>query len=103
MVFDDNAPAAVPAPPDLSAPAAPLARDVLPPASVLSPAQEAFRRDLFATLQSAFEVSAASGAVRTYEATLRNIAPKVTVRSGAPVLLMSTEARSYAFSGAVLM
>ena len=103
MVFDDNAPAAVPAPPDLSAPAAPLARDVLPPASVLSPAQEAFRRDLFATLQSAFEVSAASGAVRRYEATLRNIAPEVTVRSGAPVLLMSTEAQFFAFSGAVLM
>ena len=55
------------------------------------------------TPQSAFEVSAASGAVRTYEATLRKFAPKVTLKLGSQVSLMVTEAQFFAFSGAVLM
>ena len=103
MVFDDDVPADVPAPPDLSASAAPLAQVVLPPASALSSTQVAFRRDLFVTLQSAFEMSAANGTVRTYEATLRNIVPKVSAKWGPPVLPMATEAQLFAFFGAVLI
>ena len=50
---------------DLAASSAPLVRDVLPPASAVSPEQEVFRRQLFRTVRPAFEVSTATGAART--------------------------------------
>ena len=62
-------------PPNLTVSSGPLAQDVLPPASVAPQAQEVFRRELFGTAQAAFEVSAAPGAVRTYVAAFRAIAP----------------------------
>ena len=55
------------------------------------------------TLHSAFEVGATGRTVCTYEATLRNIAPKATFKLGSPVLPMVTEVQFYAFLGAVLM
>ena len=67
-------------PPDLAVSAGPLTRDVLPPAAMPSPTREVFRRELLATAQYAFEVSAATGTVRTSEATLRGIAPKITLK-----------------------
>ena len=103
VVFDDDAPDEISAPRDPSASATPLNQDVLPPASALSPAQQAFRRDLFVTLQSAVEVSAASGTARTCEATLRNIVPKVTLKLVSQVLPIATEARRYAYFGAVFI
>ena len=102
-MFDDDVPDGVSAPPDLSVSAAPLGQDVLPPASVLPLAQETLRRDPFATVQPAFEISAACGAVRTYEATLRNIVPKVTLNLGSQVLSTVTEAQFSAVFGALLM
>ena len=63
--------------PDLSASTAPLIRDVLPPASSASPEQEAFRRDLLDVVRTTFSASSAPGAIRTYEAILRGIVPKV--------------------------
>ena len=78
VAFDEDVSDASLLRPDLSVTSPPLPREVLPPASTLSADQEAFLRGLFATLQSAFAPSAATGTVRTYEATLRVIAPKVT-------------------------
>ena len=101
--FEEDVADPVPAPPDLSASAAPLSQDVLPPASSLPPPQGAFRRDLFSTLSTASEVSAASGTVRTYEATLRSIAPKITSKLGSPALPMVSEAQFFAFFGSVLL
>ena len=89
--------------PDLAASSAPLARDVLPPASAVSPEQEVFRRELLDAARSSFEVSVATGAVRTYEATLRGIAPKVTLKLGSQVVPRSAEAQFFAFFGAVLL
>ena len=89
--------------PDLTASPSPVARGELPPASVVSPAQEAFRRELFDAPQSAFEVSAAAGAVRMYEATLRAIVPEVALKLGSQVLPMCTEVQFFAFFGAVLL
>ena len=88
--------------PDLTVSSNPLARDALPPASAALPVQEASRRELFDATQSTFEVSAAAGAVRTYEATLHAIAPKVTLKLGPHVLPMRTEAQFFAVFGAVL-
>ena len=89
--------------PDLTASSGPLVRDALPPASVASPAQEAFRRELFDAAQSTSEVSAAAGAVRTYEATLRGVAPEVTAKLGPQVIPMIAEAQFFAFFGAILL
>ena len=89
--------------PDLTVSSGPLVRDVLPPASVVSSAQKAFRRELRGAVQSTFEVSAAAGTVRTREATLRGIAPKVAAKLGSQVLPMSAEAQFFAFFGAVLL
>ena len=78
-----------PAPaPDLSVTSPPSPQEVLTPASSLSSDQEAFRRELFTTLQSAFISSAATGAVGTYEATFRAMVPKVTLKLGTQVLPM---------------
>ena len=101
--FAEDVPEPVLAPPDLSASAAPVVQDVLPPASPRSPPQETFRRELFSSLSSAFEVSAASGAVRTYAATLRSIAPKVMSKLGCPVLPMLSEQQFFAYFGPVLL
>ena len=87
--------------PDLAVSSCPVAQDVLPPASAISPAQEVFRRELLDAVQSTFDVRA--GAVRTYEATLRAIAPKVTLKLGSQVLPMCAEAQFFAFFGAVLL
>ena len=81
----------------------PLARDALPPASVASPAQKAFPRELRDAAQSTFEVSAAASTVRTYEATLRAIAPKVALKLGPQVPPMGTEAQFFALVGADLL
>ena len=89
--------------PDLTVSSCPVAQDVIPPASAIFPAQEAFRRELFGAVQSTFEVSAAAGAVRTYEATLRAIVPKVTLKLGSRVLPMRAEAQFFAFFGAALL
>ena len=63
------------------------AADVAAPTSPLPPAlgtpsaeQEGCRKEVRSTLQSLFALSATSGTVRTYEATLRAIAPKVTAK-----------------------
>ena len=77
IVVDDEVEGELCFPPDLAVSAGPLTKDVLPPASVLSPAQEVFRRELFAAAKTVFEVSAAAGTVRTYEATLRGSVPKL--------------------------
>ena len=87
---------------DLTVSSAPSVRDVLPPASAASPEQEVFRRELFHAARSLFEDSAATGTVRTYEATLRGTAPKVTLKLGSQVLPMSAEAQFYAFFGSNL-
>ena len=77
-----------------SAPPAPLAQDVLAPAAgPLSTEEESFRRELFSAAQSAFVSSTPPGAVRTYEATLRVIASKVTAKLGAQVPPMTAEER----------
>ena len=91
--FGDDVPDEMSAPPDLSVSAAPLSQDVLPPAPALFPAQKGYRRDPFVTLQSACELSAASGVARTHEATLRNSVPKVTLKLGSQVPPMVAEAQ----------
>ena len=87
-----------PAPfPDLFATSPPSRQEVLTPASSLSSDQEAFRRGLFTTLQSASTSSAATGAVRTCGATAHAIAPKVTVMLGSQVLPMVSAAQFVSF------
>ena len=54
-------------------------------------------------MRSAFYAGSASSAVRTYEAILRGIAPKVTLKLGSAVLPMRTDAQFFSFFGAVLM
>ena len=54
-------------------------------------------------MRSAFYAGSASSAVRTYEAILRGIVPKVTLKLGSAVLPMRTEAQFPSFFGAVLM
>ena len=77
---------------DLAASLVPSALDFLPPAATLTAEQEDFRRQTLDEVRLAFEVSAASGAVRTYEAILRGIAPKAALKLGSSVLPMSTVA-----------
>ena len=89
-VVDDEAGGESCVPPDLAVSAGPLTQDALPPASMLSLTQEVLRRELVATAQFAFEVSAAAGAVRTHGATLWGIATKVTLKLGSQVLPMIT-------------
>ena len=89
--------------PDLAASSAPAPQDVLPPASALSADQEDFRRQILDEVRLTFEACAASGAVRTYEAILRGIAPKATLKLGPPVLPMATEAQFLSFFGAALL
>ena len=72
--------------PDFSGPAAPPSRDVLPLAFSPNPEQEAFRKDHLCVARSAFSTSAASGAVRIYEAVIRGIAPKVMRKLGSHVV-----------------
>ena len=103
VAFEEDATESVSAPPDPSASAAPLSQDVLPPASTLSPPQEAFRRDLSSTLSAAFEVSAAGGAVRGYEATLRSIVPTVTSKLGSQVSPLAAEAQFFGRFGSVML
>ena len=79
--------------PELSASPAPLVRDVLPPAARASPEQDAFRGNLLEVARPAFSASSASSTVRTYEAILRGIVPKVTLKLGSAVLPMRTEAQ----------
>ena len=85
--------------PDLSVASGTLVRDVLPPASNLSSEQEGFRRDLLEVVRSTFGANASSGTVHTYEAVLRGIVPKVTLKLGSAVLPMRTEAQFFAFFG----
>ena len=89
--------------PDLAASSAPSAPDVLSLATSLSAGQEDFRRQTVDEVRLAFEASAASGAVRTYEAILRGLAPKAALKLGSPVLLTSAEAQFLSFFGAVLI
>ena len=89
--------------PDLSVASGTLVRDVLPPAHGLSPEQETFRQDLLEVVRSTFGSSASSGTVHTYEAVLRGIVPKVTLKLGSAVLPMRTEAQFYSFFGGVLL
>ena len=90
---------------DLSITLAPREQDVLPPADgALSLEQQGLRRLVVETAQWAAVSGAAPGTVRTYEATLRAIALKVTAKLGPQVLLMSSEDVLYAvFSSAVLL
>ena len=85
--------------PDLSVASGTLVRDVLPPASTLSSEQEGFRRDLLEVVRSTFGASASSGTVHTYEAVLRGIVPRVTLKLGSAVLPMRSEAQLFAFFG----
>ena len=93
------------APADLSVSLAPRERGVSPSAEgAPSLEQQNFRREVFATAQSAFVASAAHGAVRAYEATLRAIAPKVAAKLGDQVSPMSSDGAFYAFcSSAALL
>ena len=92
-----------PAPADLTMSHAPRDQDVLPLAEgALSLGQQDFRREVCATAKSACATSAAPGAVRTYEATLRAIVPKITAELGSQVLPMSPEGVLHAFSAVVL-
>ena len=73
-------------PPDLSVASGTLVRDVLPPAPNPPPEQKGFRRDLLEVVRPTFGANAASGTVRTYEAVLRGIAPKVTMKLGSNLI-----------------
>ena len=84
--FGDEARGGDPVPADLTMSRAPREHDVLPPAQgALSLEQPEFRREVCATAKSAFATSAAPGTVRTYDARLRAIAPKVTAKLGPQV------------------
>ena len=102
MEMDDELDNDVPLP-DLSVASGTLVRDVLPPAASLSSEQEGFRRDLLEVVKTTFGANASTGTVHTYEAVLRGIAPKVTLKLGSAVLPMRAEAQFYAFFGGVLM
>ena len=56
-----------------------------------------------AAAESAFATSAAPGAVRTYEVTLRAIVPKFAAKSGSQMLPMSPEGAFCAFFSAVVL
>ena len=60
-------------------------------------------KDAYSTLLSLFAPSSAPGKVRTYEATLRTIAPKVAANLSPCALLMESEGAVYAISAAVLL
>ena len=90
-------------PSDLSVSPGALVRDVFPPAPAPSPEQEGFRRDLLDLVRSTFGASAASSTVRTCEATLRGVAPNVTMKLGSAALPMRSEAQFYSFFGVVLI
>ena len=89
--------------PDLAAPSAPAPQDVLPPATALSADQADFRRQILDEVRLANEARAASGTVRTYEAILRGIIPKVAPKPGSSVLPISTEAQFLSLLGAALL
>ena len=83
---------------DLSVSLALHEREVLPPTDgAPSIGHQNFRLELVETAHSAFATGATLGTVRTYEATLRAIAPKVTANLGPKVLPVSPEAVLYAF------
>ena len=88
--------------PGLSVSPAPLVRDVLPPAVSASPEQGAFRGNLLEVARSTFGASSAPSTIRTYEAILRGIVPKVAPKLGSAVLPMRTEAQFSRFSGPLL-
>ena len=93
-----------PAPcPGLSVSAPPLPQEVLTPASPLSSDQEVFRRGLSSTPQSSFTSSGDTGSVRTYEATFRVIATKVTMKLGSRVLPTSSASQFVSFFGSVIL
>ena len=89
--------------PDLSMSSAPLVRDVLPPAVSATSEQGALRGNLLEVVRSTFGASSASSTIRTYEAILRGIVPKVALKLGSAVLPMRTEAQFFSFFGAVPM
>ena len=88
---------------DLSVTAPPPSAEVLVPAASLSADQESFREKLYAGLQSAFVACAAPGVVRSYEATLRAIATKVSLKLGVPVLPILAANQFYSFFGSVVL
>ena len=103
IIVDDEVEDDPPPLPDLSVSSAPLVRDVFPPALSASPEREAFRGNLLEVVRTTFGACSASGTVRTYEAILRGIVPKVALRLGSAVLPMRREAQFYSFFGSVLM
>ena len=104
MEFEDDGSGATPTRTDLSVSPAPSGQDVLAPAAgPLSSEQESFRRELFSAAPSVFVASAAPGAVRTFEATLRVVVPKVSAKIGARVLPVNTESEFSSFLASVAL
>ena len=76
----------------------------MPPAQAAQSLEQLeFRREVCAAAKSAFATTAAPGAVRTFEATLRANVPKVTANLGSSALPMSPEDVFYAFFSAAVM
>ena len=76
----------------------------LPPAiGPPSAEQERFCEEVYGALQLFFAPGAAPGTARTYEATIRGIAPKVTAKLSSCVLPMESEGAFYAFFTAALL
>ena len=100
----DAAPAAPSvSPEDSSVLGAAASVSFLPPALGAPSAEQArFREEARSTLQSLSAPSAAPGTVRTNEATLRAIAPKITARLSSRALPLESGGVPYAFFTAVL-
>ena len=89
---------------DLSVLLAPSQTFRLPPTTgPVTVSQECFRRELLGAAQTVTGSSSAPGAVRTYEALLRSLVPRVVDDLGAPALPMEDEATCVASFGATLL
>lgn len=83
---------------DLSVSDIPVPVSLLPPASgAPSVEQGRFRRELHRAHRPIFASSTPPGTVRTYEATLRAIAPKVTAKLSSRLLPMGSECALFPF------
>ena len=76
---------------------------MLAPAPGLSPKQELFCQQLFSPLQFAVAASAAPGAIRTYESTMRATVPGVTLKLGTGALPMISASQFYSFFGSLVL
>ena len=90
--------------PDLSVSGIALPASLHPPVMCAASAeQERFRQGVRSAIQSLFASSAAPGTVRTYGATLRAIAPRVTAKPSSRVLPMNSEGALFTFVTAAVL